>query len=85
MNPRFSERGSVAEINYFENIGKVKISYKDWRTWPPPQVWYQGNSGHILMDAFFLFEKEQEKEFKNFLRAVKRLNPDDENIQKAQL
>ena len=45
------------------------------------QGWYQDNSGHILIDAF-LYEKDKKEDFKKFLRAVKRLNPDDENMKK---
>jgi uncharacterized caspase-like protein len=79
--PRFSSMDGSSEIKYFNNLGKLYISYKDWRTWPPPQGWYQDNSGHILIDAF-LYEKDKKDDFKRFLRAVKRLNPDDENMKK---
>ncbi len=79
--PKFSYRDGSSEIKYFNNLGELHISYKDWGTWPPPQGWYQDNSGHILIDAF-LYKKDKKEDFKKFLRAVKILNPDDENMKK---
>ena len=81
MNPRFSYRDSVAEIKFFENIGEVKISYRDWRTWPPPQGWYQDNSGYALIDIF-LYEKDKKNEFNSFLRELKIINSKDANMSK---
>ena len=43
-------------------VGEIERLY--WRSWPPPQGWYQDNSGYALSDIF-LYEKDKKKQSKS--------------------
>ena len=45
---------------------------------------YQDNSGEMLIDIF-MYEKQRENEFFNFLQELKKLNTEDENMIKVNL
>ena len=66
------------------NNGELQITYKDWGKWPPPKKNYQDNSGEMLIDIF-MYEKQRENEFFNFLKELKKLNNEDENMIKVNL
>ena len=74
-------RSGFTTVRDLTNVGELMISYRDWRSWPPPQGWYQDNSGYALIDVF-LFEKDKKNEFNNFLRELKKINPKDANMSK---
>ena len=82
FNPRFVNGKST--ILNFNNTGDFQITYKDWKKWPPPKENYQGNSGEMIIDIF-MYEKQRENDFFNFLKEVKKLNSEDENMRKVNL
>ena len=82
FNPRFVNGKST--ILNFNNTGDFQITYKDWEKWPPPKENYQGNSGKMIIDIF-MYEKQRENDFFNFLKELKKLNSEDENMKKVNL
>ena len=82
FNQRFVNGKST--ILNFNNTGDFQITYKDWKKWPPPKENYQGNSGEMIIDIF-MYEKQRENDFFNFLKEVKKLNSEDENMKKVSL
>ena len=82
FNPRFvNGKSTILNLN---NNGELQITYKDWGKWPPPKKNYQDNSGEMLIDIF-MYEKQRENEFFNFLKELKKLNTEDENMIKVNL
>ena len=81
-NPRFNQ--GLSTILYFNRTGELQFAYKDWRKWPPPRNWYKDNKGKIVIDLF-IYEKNKQDQFFNFLKETKNLNPEDKNMQKVTL
>ena len=81
FNKLIFNRSGFTTVRDLTNVGELRISYKDWQSWPPPKGWYQDNSGYGLIDIF-LYEKDKKNEFNSFLRELKIINSKDANMSK---
>ena len=58
--------------------GNLDLTIRDWHTYPPPNNYYDDNSGAYTLDIFVI-DPKQEEGFNRFRDALFEANPDDEN------
>ena len=95
LSYKVSKQSSPVNLNRFDKIdfesdgfkrllpvhssGTLYLTVPDWSTYPPPNEWYDDNSGVYILDIFVM-NPGQEEGFKRFKDSLFEANPDDANV-----